>query len=248
MENRPDWLDEYAYILDEIRNRLVQIPVVEEATLRYAIIRLFARTTLSMCEIYTLMNNGYPEGAFALSRQIYETIVLMDYLTTHKDDNAMIERYFDDVEITKIKTQIKIEEYSQEETKISAADALNEYATKYSAFCNTNNQFRDYWWVEKGCAFSKLSPQTNYPSDYMYKETCNVTHMSLFNSTIYIGNDQNGILIGETYDGVEKSGWYSMLCFCVVMDLFGQICAIDLTDLISRGKALVINVRKQTAV
>ena len=217
---------------------------MEEVTSRYAIIRLFARATLSMCEIYTLMNNGFPEGAFALSRQIYEAIVLLDYLTTHKDDKEMIERYFDDIEITKIETQIKIKEYAQEE-KNSAEDALNAYAKKYFNFCNTNNQFSDYWWVEKGCTFSKLSQQTNYPSDYMYKETCNVTHMSLFNSTIYTGNDQNGILIGETYDGVEKSGWYSMLCFCVAMDLFGQICAIDLTDLISRGKALVINVQKR---
>ena len=103
MENRPVWLDEYADILNKIRKKLVQIPVVEEATFRYAIIRLFARATLSMCEIYTLMHNGCPEGAFALSRQIFETIVLMDYLIKHKDDEAMIERYFDDIEITKIR-------------------------------------------------------------------------------------------------------------------------------------------------
>ena len=97
MINRPVWLDEYANILDEIRNILVSISVVEEATLRCAVVRLFSRATLSMCEIYILMNNGYPKGAFALSRQIYESIVLMDYLITHQNDEAMIERYFDDI-------------------------------------------------------------------------------------------------------------------------------------------------------
>lgn len=82
MENRPVWLDEYADILDEIRNKLISISFVEEATVRYAIIRLFARATLSMCEIYTLINNEYPEGAFSLSRQIYDTIVLIDSFNT----------------------------------------------------------------------------------------------------------------------------------------------------------------------
>ena len=107
MENRPVWLDEFANIIDEIRNKLAQISVVEESTLRYAIIRLFIRATLSMCEIYTLMNNGYPEGAFALSRQIYEAIVLMDCLAKYGSDEAMIERYFDDIEITKTKIRIE---------------------------------------------------------------------------------------------------------------------------------------------
>ena len=35
MNNRPSWLDEYANIIDEIRNELVQTIVVEEATLKY---------------------------------------------------------------------------------------------------------------------------------------------------------------------------------------------------------------------
>lgn len=113
MNDKPVWLDEFAYIIDEIRNALIKIPIVEEATIEYAIIRLFSRATLSMCEIHNLMDNGYPEGAFALSRQIYETIVLMNYLINHESDKAMIERYFDDIEITKIKIKIELEKYAQ---------------------------------------------------------------------------------------------------------------------------------------
>ena len=196
-----------------------------------------------MCEIYTLMNNGFPAGAFALSRQIYETIVLMDYLSNNKSDDAMIERYFDDIEITKIKTHMKIEEYAQNEISISSVEALKKYAEKHSNFCNKNNSLSDYWWFKKGGQFADIAQETNFPKDYKYKQTSSMVHMSPFNSMTYIGNDQNGILIGETYDGVEEAGWYSMLCFCMAMDIFRQTCAVDLNDLISRGKELVAIVR-----
>ena len=241
MNNRPIWLDEYANIIDDIRNKLVQIKVVEEVTLKYAIIRLFARATLSMCEIYTLMNNGYPNGAFSLSRQIYETIVIMNYLTKHQNDKKMIERYFDDIEITKIKIQIEQEKYVKNEIKNSTNNLLKNYSEKYPDFCNTNNYFADYWWVEKGCTFAKLAARTEIPKDYMYKETsCNI-HMSSFNSLHYVGSNQNDILIGETYNEINKAGWYSMLCFCMAMDIFRKAyyVEIELNKLISRGQELV---------
>ena len=245
MENRPIWLDEYADILNKIRNKLVQISVVEESTFRYAIVRLFARATLSMCEIYTLMNNGYPEGAFALSRQIYETIVLMDYLTKHKNDEAMIERYFDDIEITKIKIQIEREKYAQKEVTVSTTEALNKYAEKYPDFCNSNNSFSDYWWIKKGCKFAEIAQETNFPKDYMYKQTSSIIHLSSFNSTVYVLNEQNRILIGDTYDGIEEAGWYSMLCFDMAVHLLVHTYDINCSDLILKCRELVTRIRNE---
>ena len=195
MKNRPAWLDEYANILDKIREKLECIPVVEEATFRYAIIRLFARATLSMCEIYTLMNNGYPEGAFALSRQIYETIVLMGCLVKHGNDESIIERYFDDIEITKIKIRVEQEKHAKNKTNVSSAENLIKYTEKHHAFCDKNNSLSDYWWFGKGSKFADLARETNFPKDYMYKETSSALHMSPFNSMIYVGSKQSEILI-----------------------------------------------------
>ena len=248
MDNRPTWLNEYADIINKTRNKFVKIPVVEEANLQYAIIRLFARTTISMCEIYTLMNNGYPMGAFALSRQIYETIVLMDYLIAHKNDEALIERLFDDIEITKINIRMQIEKFVQKEIKISDADELNKYIEKHHAFYDNNSGFTDYLWIKKKGTFSDVVKETKYPKYYMYKETSSIIHMSLFNSMTYVGNDQNGILIGGTYDSVDKAGWFSMICFCEAMDLLQQICAVDLNDLISRGRELEERISKETTI
>lgn len=122
----------------------------------------------------------------------------------------------------------------------SASEELQKYAEKYPDFYDKKNRrFTDYWWVEKGANFNKLADQTNFPKDYMYKETSSTIHMSLFNSVTYVGHDQTKILIGQTYDGVEKAGWYSMLCFCMAMDLFKKIYNVELDDLISRGQELV---------
>ena len=235
MDIRPAWLDEYADIINKTRNKFVKIHVVEEANLQYAIIRLFARTTISMCEIYTLMNNGYPMGAFALSRQIYESIALMDYLIAHKNDAAMIERYFDDIEISSIKIQIKKESYIKAETTISAADQLKKYIKKYQNFYDEKKGFTDYWWVKKNGIFSDIVKESQYHKYYMYKATSSVIHMSLFNSMAYLGNNQTEVLIGETYDGIEQAGWYSMLCYCAAMTLLEQVCTVNLNDLISLG-------------
>jgi hypothetical protein len=77
MNNTINWIEEYADIIDTARTRLTTVVVLEEQTLKYAVVRLFSRTVLAMCEIYTLINNKYPNGAFALTRQVYESIVIM---------------------------------------------------------------------------------------------------------------------------------------------------------------------------
>lgn len=248
MANKPEWINEYASIVDSVRDKISEIAVIEEITFRYAIIRLFARATLSMCEIHTLMNNGYPESAFALARQIYEAIVLMDYLTTNRNDETMVERYFDDIEITKIKIQMEIEKYTKDDIRISAADELDKYVEKYRDFYDEKKGFTDYWWFKKKGSFSDVVKETKFSKYYMYKETSSILHMSIFNSTTYVGRDQNGILIGETYDGIDKAGWYSMLCFSEAMKLLGETYNVDLNDLITRGRELSEKIRKQTMV
>ena len=248
MNSRPVWLDEYACIIDDVRSRITHLTVMEEVTFRYAIIRLFARATLAMYEIYTLLDKGYPEGAFALSRQIYETILIMEYVIIHKNDKAMIERCFDDIEITKIKILKQIEESSQIESISYAEVELNKFAEKYRDFYDKDKGFTDYWWVKKNGTFSNIAKKTQFPKCHMYKETSSIIHMSLFNSTTYLGNNQNQILIGETYDGIEKAGWYSMLCFCISMSMFSKIWGVEFSDIISKSKELTTNIRKQSII
>ena len=143
---------------------------------------------------------------------------------------------------------MEIEKYTQDDIKFSAANELKRYIEKYFDFYDEKKGFADYWWVNKKGAFSDIVKETKFSKYYMYKETSSIIHMSLFNSMTYIGNEQNGILIGETYDGIDKAGWYSMLCFCEAMKLLGETHNTDLNDLISRGRELEARIRKQTIV
>ena len=244
MDNKSLWLNDYADIIERIREKLKTIEVKEEQTLEYALIRLFSRATLSMCEIYTLLKEGYPHGAFALSRQIYETIVIMNYLIKHKTNENLLTRFFDDVEISKIiacrelkKTITELTNTVDSSSKDDFDEQLQQYKKKYLNFCE--GDFRNYWWVYKGCTFAKLAKETDFPKNYMYKATSSVVHMSLFNSLVCVGQQQEGILIGATYDGIEQAGWHSMLCFCIAMDILNSIFNLNLNDLISAGKTLL---------
>jgi hypothetical protein len=194
-----------------------------------------------MCEIYTLINNKYPNGAFALTRQVYESIVIMSYLIKHRDDVNLIMRFFDDMHISELKTCIQIAKM-RGTYEDSCEKKLSEYRKKYSDYC-IKNKFSEYWWASKGWNFSELSQHTDFPKDYMYKLTSNIVHMSLLNSIEYIGRNRKDILIGETDEGVNIAGWYSMLCFSMAMDLFAQIYDINFDDLILSGKKLVEKIR-----
>ena len=243
--NRPIWLDEYANIIDVVRKELTSINVVEERTLEYAMIRLFSKATLSMCEIYILMNNGYPHGALALSRQIYETIVIMDYLIKHNEDNGLLERFYDDIKISSLNIQNEYKKFIKNDTEISNNNEFEKYKEKYKEYVSKNGTFSNYWWIGKGCVFSSLAKLTDFNKDYMYKETSESVHMSFYNANVYIGDNEEGILIGETYDGIEKAGWYSMLCYCMAMDLFSNVVDIEYDGLILQSKKLISKIRKR---
>ena len=83
MENRPVWLDEYADILDEIRNKLKQLIVVEETTLKYAIIRIAPNRTKKRKQIgiqidsseYSVINAGTKKKAEQIAPTIGKNLL-----------------------------------------------------------------------------------------------------------------------------------------------------------------------------
>lgn len=245
MYDKPMWLYEFGIILDESRRILTSLEVVEEESLRYAIIRLFARATLSMCEIYTLMDNGYPEGAYVLSRQLYETMVIMNHLIQNRTDINLLKRYFDDVAISCLNIHIQRADYCNDSKKSKYEEKLNEFKKIYSSFLDKKRRFSDYWWVNKGCNFTELSNNTQFPKNYMYSEISKIVHVSAFSSIIYTGKNQEGILIGSTYDGVEKAGWYSLLCYAVIIDMFKDVVSMQFESLIARIKTLIEKMNKK---
>ena len=69
-------------------------------------IKLF-RETLLLCK------NGFPDGALILARNIYEQMIICCFIIEQKDDvkhDGIIEKYFDDYEVTRLKYIIDVAE------------------------------------------------------------------------------------------------------------------------------------------
>ena len=83
-----DVLNALAKSIDKCRTELSQLNVQEERTYRYAIIRSYSNVLLTSCEVYTLLKEGYPEGALSLSRSLYEAMVIINKLLKGASSNG----------------------------------------------------------------------------------------------------------------------------------------------------------------
>ena len=197
-----------------------------------------SRMTLSMCEILVLASNGYPNGAFSLSRQVYEGLVIMDYLRENSCDENLIERFFDSSSIASLRLLRQAKVDGQQSTQIEDQQ-LGDYSNKYSSFCDAKGRFRDYWWAGKDFSFTKLSNQTRFKSNYMYKYSCEITHMSFLNSFLHLGNNENDILIGQSEEGYHTPLWFAMICFADAMNIFSKVIDENWSEVIEKAEKCI---------
>ena len=237
-EEKANRLLYYGSTIDDVRQLLSKQRVIEEQTYKYAQIRIFSRMTLSMCEILVLASNGYPNGAFALSRQVYEGLVIMDYLRENSCDENLIERFFDSSSISSLRLLKQAKADGQQTTHIEDLQ-LGDYLNKYSAFCDAKGRFRDYWWAGKDFSFTKLSNQTRFKSNYMYKYSCEITHMSFLNSFLHLGNNENDILIGQSEEGYNTPLWFAMICFADAMNIFSKVIDENWREVIEKAEKCI---------
>lgn len=239
------WISKYGFFIKKCRRRLIKTNVKQERTFEYAIVLLFSRITLTMLEIYTLLKNGFAEGALGLSRSVIEGAILIEYICKNKDDSELIERFFDDEEISCLKIQESIRKYVYEKhgeiiNDFSYEKQIEPLSNRYVSFCNTNKKFSDYWWVEKGCSFSNLASKTELDKTYPYVLASKALHMSSFNCQNYCAKSGTGILIGKTYDGVEEPAWISMLYYGMGMSYLNDHVDSRFEDLSNTFQSIVI--------
>ena len=94
-------LESYIEKLEEaFGNKISEITV--ERDFINVLMRSYPQCILVLKEVLCLIKNGYPDGALARARRIYENMIIAQYLNTHKNDadfSKVIERYFDDQNI-----------------------------------------------------------------------------------------------------------------------------------------------------
>lgn len=244
-----EYISTFGEAIDFCREKISSSPITENHTFECAMIFMYSRLLLTMCEIKTLLTNGYPEGAMSLWRNTYENIVITNYLFKNKCDKDLIERFFDSANVSVwIEDKKTLEWYSKncpdnseiQQKLIYVKDELRKYAVKYPEYCDVSKlKFSDYWWVRKGCNFTDLSYETDFPKNYVYNIASSKLHSSLFSSIIYLDNTEEGILIGETEKGIETPLHFSALNLTVATTMINDVFPdLELSKVIDKLKKL----------
>ena len=167
-------LELFASIIDECRSLVETVNVKVEISIEYICSQLYGKTLLTMCEIFTLLNAGYPEGAMTLARSTYETMIIMAYLHKRRADNELIERFYDDYRVRTCCDHIKYLEWikangnDDDDTNERLKKRNDEYISlieKYYDFTlgkNGSNYFKQYWWAGKDKSFNQLRIESNF--------------------------------------------------------------------------------------
>jgi hypothetical protein len=250
-------LIEFAKIIDECRGFATKLKVTTEISLNYIFTVLYSKALLTMCEIYTLLiaeyPKGYPEGAMALARNTYETMIIMTYLYDKKEDQELVGRFYDDYSVRTCYDHIKYLKWinaigkGNEDTYKRLQELKDEYNTlleKYADFTSgkdNSRYFRQYWWAGKGVTFNQLRVKTNFQYNYYYDISCYRVHAGM-TGMITFDNTEEGLLIGNCEGGKEMPLFFSLLNFAVCTKFFCDIQHIECSEVFLRMDTLLKNI------
>lgn len=237
-------MNRFAKIIDDCKNLISTVDAIVAYDMSYIMCQLYGKTLLTISEIYILLFNGYPEGAMALARNTYETLVVMTYLIKRKDDQQLIERFIDDYSIKTCEGHLKLLRWIKSDGR--GSDAINDMISereaehsrlteKYKDYIVTRGNgvvfFEQYWWAGKGFSFNKLCKEDEFPANYLYDISSYRVHAGMTGATLRFDSSENGILLGACEFGKEMPMFFSMLNFAAQTRLFFDYHKIDCLDI-----------------
>lgn len=180
------------------------------------LIRSYAHSFLVMKEIICLIKNGFPDGALARARRLYEEMVIALYMQNHKSDcdfDAVVERYFDDQDIRAYSGRIEYFKIFNNNVEIANCDTkICDIVKKHTSSSKKIDAKRreilsnNYWWANNNrMSFRKLSECLN--DDYtklLYLRACYSVHASAMGDIALLGRenpDGAKLYSGATYNG-----------------------------------------------
>lgn len=176
-------------------------------------IRAYAHAIIVFKEIICLLRNGFPDGALARARRLYEQLIIYNYLNSQKEKpkfNDLITRYCDSQNINAYINLISLYDFFQDTAKKQEAkQKLSVYKNKYKRYKkHTQNRayLPDYWWTgdSRYDSFNKLQNLYNEPfAKIMYKRACISSHAGAMGDFALLGRPDldDHIYTGATFYG-----------------------------------------------
>lgn len=197
-------LDELIKIVDDLENRVVdqihknQIKVGRDYL--HIVLQTFGKSAMTMREIVCLVTFGYPDGALALARNIYEQFISLIFFETHKGDSDFedyVNDYFVDYRLqTNRALKYEAEHFKNEEKLKQLAEELN----TVKRLAKHKISGGDYWWTGLGSFFKVAEEIKNVEKDplyqqffgrlyFAYKRACVAIHASGLGNSLRLGTD-----------------------------------------------------------
>ena len=232
-----------------LSNDLLKIP----NTFTRIVSESYSKAIITTKEILTLLYHGYPEGAMALSRILYESMVIMRFLYVHRDNEQLLERYIDDYYVKVSRDRIKycnyLLDYSQSDEekeeaqrlKIEARKEYNNLKDKYSDFLSYNKQgnyLHDYWWigdVMKSRNFGAIQNEITLENlKILYVLSCYRAHSGVVGNSVRFGTilDETVLSTKGSLDGFQNPLCFSLVCFGILTETMFNAVSVDCTSII----------------
>lgn len=220
-------LESYIEKLEEAFGNGISEIYIEQNFLN-VLIRSYPHCILVLREVIILIKNGYPDGALARARRIYENMMIAQYLNTHKTDNdfdKVIERYFDDRIIRAYDGRKKFYRSMKQANKADVCNKkINKIIRKYASPNHFNEKKKEiisnnYWWAKNSpMSFSHFSECLD--DEYakcLYLRACYSVHAGALGDVALLGRpalEYLQLYSGGTYNGAAMSMLLSVSSFC----------------------------------
>lgn len=182
-----------------------------ERNYRHVLFVGYNKAILTMKEIITLLNAGYPDGALARARNVYEQMCVMMFLEKRKNDGEfsdLIERYNADLYIRYYSNMILWHTYfQQEEHRKRCQNEMDQLLAQYRSG-KKDPKYKPYWWAGKN-SFNELSNEVDMQlMKILYNRACLATHAGAMGDFALLGRGEN--LEGNLLDSTETSKGFSV--------------------------------------
>lgn len=192
-------------------------------------------------EIMVLCSNGFPDGALALSRNLYEQMIITAYIKQINDKEERIKtikKYIEDYDVQRFKnvqfayhinSKIKDAQYANEKKK----EILNKYGI---------DKYSDYWWAPGINSFAAMcqSVENNkrnadikpllINSHLLYKRACLAMHASSIGNRIRLGSNIADVDLGPWNDGQEYALYLATVSLIQVFGYTSQFLNFKFED------------------
>lgn len=224
---------ELTELISEAEKRLNEVAVrSSEKNYQSLLIDFFGKAILYSKEILTILYDGYPDGAMSLARELFENSVTLSFIERHKNDDTLLERYFDSIELSSLSDSIKYCFFSETEPQTKNYHRPHGYdrqkkrshaaiIEKYTS--NSITVFRKYWWIgdileEKDKNFYGILKNTVWDKT-IFKHIYNMSKHNGHNTVNNLNSNDVAISANPSTEGFQ-------LPLCFTISSFQNICKI----------------------